>query len=301
MNAQAAAAKERRGSVLRRFNLALLLLYVLSVLISGAAVWSLTKQQVYAQANKELTLLVDMVKSIQGYVAGDLRPWFLKNNQFYTRAISGIVATARVADHFKKLQPGYYIKNASDNPINAVNLPEPMEASLLQRFRGDHSLESLVETGEIQGRNFLVASAPKVSKQGCLRCHGDPEKAPKDQQELYGTGTGGYNYIPDDVVGVSVVGVPLADVNAIATQRSLVVIGLLTGLFAIIFIMVNILVRRYLLSDIFQITRTAQAVSQGDVNRSMVIDRNDEIGELAHSFELMRRSLVAAMQRLQRK
>jgi HAMP domain-containing protein len=211
------------------------------------------------------------------------------------------VATARVADQFKKLQPAYYIKNASDNPINPVNRPEPMEATLLQRFRGDHSLDSLVETGEIQGRNFLVASAPKVSKKGCLRCHGDPQKAPKDQLELYGTGTDGYNYIPDDVVGVSVVGVPLADVNAIATQRSLVVIGLLTGLFAIIFIMVNILVRRYLLTDIFQITRMAQAVSQGDINRSVALDRNDEIGELAHSFELMRRSLVAAMRRLQKK
>ena len=45
MNAQGASARERRGSVLRRFNLALLLLYFLSVLISGTAVWYLTKQQ----------------------------------------------------------------------------------------------------------------------------------------------------------------------------------------------------------------------------------------------------------------
>ncbi|MGD8310400.1 MAG: DUF3365 domain-containing protein [Chromatiales bacterium] len=289
-------------SLSKRFNLALLVLYGVSVLVTAPLVFFYTKHQVYNRASEDLNLLVDVVKSIQSYVATDLRPHLTKQGIFYSPAISGIVATSRIAEQLKKQQPQYLIKNASDNPLNPVNLATDAENRLMARFRADRDLKSLNETAVLGERTYLVSAAPKISnKKGCMRCHGDPADAPEDVIKTYGKGSG-YGYKFNDVVGVSLVGVPLQDVQSIALERSLVVIGGLTVLFAILFVVVNLLVRRLILNPIAEITSVAKAVSGGDVNRVVASgERTDEIGELASSFELMRRSLVTAMKRMQKR
>lgn len=111
----------------------------------------------------------------------------------------------------------------------------------------------------------------------------------------------GYGYSPDEVVGVSLVGVPLEDVQDLTIQRSLIVIAGITIIFAFLFVMVNLLVRRLILSPIADITEVAKAVSRGDIHREINANqRNDEIADLANAFELMRRSLLTAMKHLKR-
>jgi hypothetical protein len=65
-------------SLVTKFNLSLLAVYLCSVLIAAPAVYFVTEKEVYDRAQEELTLMVDVVKSIQDYVATDLRPHFLK-------------------------------------------------------------------------------------------------------------------------------------------------------------------------------------------------------------------------------
>lgn len=286
-----------RRSVSRRFNMALVLLYLLSIAIAAPVVYVATERQVNAQADKELRLLVDMVRSIQGYVADHMRPFLLNKDLFYSPGFSGIVATSLIAEKFEGLQPAYYIKNVSDNPLNPRNRPQPFEEQLLGRFRNDRGLGEVTETGFISGQRMLVSAAPKESKKGCLLCHGDPEKAPQEIRAGYGE-RDGYHYRLGDVVGVSLVGVPLADVQAIATERSLFAIGLLTVLFAIIFLSINILVRRTLVRPILEISQAAHDISQGRMDAPVRSDRNDEVGDLAHSIELLRRSFLQAMKRM---
>ena len=290
----------KQKSLVTKFNLSLLIIYLGSVLISAPSIYFLTKKEVYDRAGQELILMVDVVKSIQDYVATDLRPHFLKEKIFYSPSFSGIVATARVAKYLKQKQPQYYIKNASDNPLNQDNLVQGMEQDLLQQFRADRSLESLNSIGSIEGNTYLVSSAPKISKKGCLRCHGDPANAPEDVTATYGKQSG-YGYKNDEVVGVSLVGVPLADVQSLAIQRSLIVIGAITVVFTLLFVIVNLLVRRLILVPVLEITEVAKAVSKGDIHRAISSEkRNDEIAELTNAFELMRRSLLTAMKRMKR-
>jgi HAMP domain-containing protein len=96
--------------------------------------------------------------------------------------------------------------------------------------------------------------------------------------------------------------VPLDDIQALTIQRSLMIIGSITILFALLFIVINLMVRRLILEPISDITEVAKAVSKGDINRAIgVSGRNDEIADLALAFELMRRSLTTAMKRMRRK
>ncbi len=296
MNALADKGAPRR-SVSRRFNLALLMLYLLSIAIAAPVIYVTTERQVYQQADKELRMLVDMVRSIQGYVAGHLRPFFMEKGMFLSAGFSGIVATSLVAEEFAKHQPGYYIKNVSDNPLNPKNSPQPFEQQLLSRFRADRSMGEITEVGALNGKRMLVSAAPKESKKGCLKCHGEPSKAPDEIKKTYGE-TYGYYYKDGDVVGVSLVGVPVNDVQAVATQRSLIAIGLLTALFAVIFLSINVLVRRNLVKPILEISDAAKAISQGRMDSPMESERNDEVGDLIKSIELLRRSFVQAMKRM---
>lgn len=293
--------KIRRKSLAGRFNISLFVVYFITITLIAPLIYFYTKQQIYSRAEKELELLVDVVKSIQSYVAKDLRPHFMKEQIFYSPSFSGIVATSRVANYLKEEQPQYYISNSSDNPLNPGNMAEGLELELLNTFRNNRTIESINTTGRIEGRNYLVSSAPKISKKGCLRCHGIPENAPYDVKTTYGTESG-FGYKPGDVVGVSLVGVPLEDVQSLSIRRGLMVIGAITILFAFIFFILNQLVRRLMLQPIMDITTVAKAVSRGDVGREMpVVNRNDEIADLAMAFELMRRSLVAAIKRMKKR
>ena len=290
-----------RHSLAKRFNLSLVIMYMCTVMVTAPTIYFVTKKQVYERAEEDLVLLVDVVKSIQSFVATDLRPHFMKEKIFYSPSFSGIVATSRIAKYLKQAQPQYYINNASDNPLNPDNRVKGLELDLLERFRSNRDLESFNTTGVINGQNYLVSSAPKVSKKGCLRCHGSPDTAPADVTADYGTRSG-YGYQAGQVVGVSVVGVPLEDVQSLTLNRSLLVIGGITVLFALLFVVLNQLVRRLILLPIADITGVAKAVSKGDISREVVVRRqNDEIADLANAFELMRRSLVTAMKRMKRK
>jgi protein-histidine pros-kinase len=285
------------GSVARRFNLSLLLLYFLSIALSAPAIYYFTRSEAFAQANNELRLLGDVVKSIKGYIGKDMRPWFIEHKQFHSAGFSGIVAVSRVAHHFKELQGSYAIRNVSDNPLNPANSPAPLERDILHEFRADPTLKSLQSQGDLNGQLMLVASAPIISQPGCLQCHGEPDQVHEEITTQYGR-TSGYHYKDGDVVGLELVGVPIADVNALATQRGLVAVGFLTLLFALIFVTINILVRRNLISPIIEITDVAHAVVKGDLDRTLNMQRNDEIGDLARSVELLRRSFAQVMKRM---
>jgi methyl-accepting chemotaxis protein len=292
----------RRGnSLAKRFNLYLLSMYILTILVTTPVTYFVTKKQVYTMAKDDLSLMVDIVKSIQEYVATDLRPHFMEEEIYYSPSFSGIVATSKVAKYLKERQPKYYISNVSDNPLNPANKVKGIEAELLGDFRSNRDKKVVSTEGKINGHNYLVRSAPMVSKDGCLRCHGDPEMAPEDIKANF-SAESGFGYKNGEVVGVSVVGVPLKDVQSLTVQRSLMMIGAITLLFSILFFVVNKLVKRLVLEPVLEITTVAVAVSHGDISREVSVkDRTDELAKLASSFELMRRSLVAAMKRMKRK
>lgn len=289
-----------RSSIARHFNIVLVLLYLVSIAVSAPVIYLYSKQQSIKQANSELELLVEMVSSIKAYVAKDLRPFFLENKLFHTPGFSGIVATARIAEHFNKTKDRYVIRSVSDNPLNPANGPQPLERDLLARFRQEPGLMNIQTQGELDGEQVLVASTPMKSKKGCLRCHGEPADAPQQIVKVYGRGSG-YNYKLDDTVGLSVIAVPLADVNALAVKRTLYGMALLTILFGIALGMINVLVRRSLISPILAITDAAHEVAKGRIDYTIEMSRDDEIGDLARSVELLRRSFGQLFKRVRRK
>jgi len=288
---------KRRTSISSKFNQSLLTLFLVLVLVLIPIMYYLTKTQVLAQANKELTLLVDMVKSVRNVVREDTRPHFTPKGEFFPIVVSSTVMAKTVASKFARIRPEYYIKIFSDNPLNADDYPDTLEKELLNRFRQNKQLKTIVETGTIQGQNYLLSSAPATVKKGCLLCHGDPARAPLAISKTYGTESG-YGWTVGNVIGGIAVGVPLENINSIAVKRTLYALLALALVFGVLYIYINTIVRRSIIVPIRDIADKAKKISHGDLGEALVTDRDDEIGELSNSFEMMRRSFISLVRRI---
>lgn len=289
----------RKSSIASKFNQSILTLFLIISLALIPLVYFLTKTQVMNQSHKELTLLVDMVKAVRNVVREDTRPHFTPKGEFFPVVVSSTVMAKTVAKKFERTRPEYYIQIFSDNPLNTDDLPQPLEAKLLERFRQDRELKSIVEIGTIKGKEYMVSSAPATVKKGCLLCHGNPALAPLSISKTYGINSG-YGWKVGDVIGGSAVGVPLADINSLAIKRTLYALVALAIVFGILYVYLNSIVRKKIISPILEISTKAKKIAKGDLGEAVNIERDDEIGELATSFEMMRRSFITLVRRIKR-
>ncbi len=294
---KSAHAKGKRSRITRKLNWLLVAMYLAILIVSIPTTYMLTRSQILEQADRELSLLVDMVRSVRNVVREDTRPYFLPKGEFYPPVVSSTVMAKTVASKFAKLRPEYYIRIVSDNPLNRDNLPDAAELKILNRFRTLDSPKNIIETGFLRNEKYLISAAPATAKKGCLRCHGAAEKAPNQITSKYGTDSG-FGYRVGSVVGASVVGVPMANLNELVLTRSIIIIIVATVIFSLIFLSINSLVRHSIINPLLSIAETAKSVSRGKIHESISMDRNDEIGDLAYSFELMRRSLVAIVKKM---
>lgn len=290
---------DKIGSISTAFNRGLLLIYLVSVLLAVPTIYLLTKNELFFQANKELKLMVDVVRSARGIVRERTRPHFLPKGEFFPPVVSSTVMAKELATQLKALQPNYLIRIVSDNPLNQENYPVGFELNVLRQLRYRDNDEGITMTGFLQGRKYLISAAAAKVKDGCLICHGTPKTAPKEIVEKYGA-TSGYGWQSGEVIGASLVGVPVADLNSKLIKRFSIVVGTITLLFTIVFMVLNKVVKNKIIQPIQKVTEAATDVSHGRSNRTFYSERNDEIGALIRSFELMRRSVVIASKKIVR-
>jgi HAMP domain-containing protein len=286
-------------SVTDTFHGALFLIYLVSVLAVVPIIYFLTKDELYSQANKELKLLVDVVSSARAIVKDSTRPYFLAKGEFFPPVVSSTVMAKELASQFHKLQPSYLIRMISDNPLNTENMPEGLEVTVLETLRQGGHDKGMIQTGAIHGRNYLISAVPTKVHDDCLICHGDPAAAPKEITVKYGT-TNGFHWKSGAIIGASLVGVPVADLNSAVLKRSGIVIGIITILFGGVLIVLNRVVQNHIIQPIMEITDAAKAISLGRSNAPLASDRDDEIGALTRAFELMRRSINIATDQIAR-
>ncbi|MCG7866647.1 MAG: hypothetical protein B6D70_10960 [gamma proteobacterium symbiont of Stewartia floridana] len=287
----------KTGSVSTAFYRGLFIIYLVSILTAIPTIYFITKDELYSQADKELKLMVDVVRSARSIVRERTRPHFLPQGVFFPPVVSSTVMAKELATQFKKLQPSYLIRMVSDNPLNKDNYPQGLELKVLEMLRYGNPDDGLVMTGDIQGRQYLISAAATKVSDGCLICHGSAKTAPQEIVERYGTSSG-YGWQSGTIIGASLVGVPLADLNSAVLKRFLIVIASITVLFAIVLLVLNRVVQQKIIQPIQEITEIAKEVSLGRSNQPFYSERDDEIGALTRSFELMRRSVNIAAKKI---
>ena len=81
-------------------------------------------------------------------------------------------------------------KFACDNPTNPLNKATPFESSILKKFNTSN-IKSYSKKIEKDGNSYIFfALASRKNTKACLRCHGDPNDAPQQMIEKYGSKNG---------------------------------------------------------------------------------------------------------------
>ncbi|MDR9896406.1 DUF3365 domain-containing protein [Aetokthonos hydrillicola Thurmond2011] len=289
-----------------KVNIILVIVFIGSILISSIALANVIRYKTEEEISNKAVILMEFANSVRQYTNDKVQPLLLptidSKKEFIPEAIPSF-SVREVFDflHRKQEYKNYIYKNATLNPTNLVDKADSFEADIVQKFRKDLSLKSLVGYRKLFGQQLFYSARPFVIEEPrCLRCHSTPEQAPKSQIATYGA-ENGFGWKLNDIIGTQIVYVPTQDVFKIFNQSFIQVIVVLGIIFTIITVTINSLLRRTVLRPIKKIAAVAEQVSIGNMDADFGKQSKDEIGALAEAFNRMKYSLEIALKILNNK
>ncbi len=286
-----------------KFNLLLILVFIVSILGSGVALSSVLQRKAQNEVASQAQILIQMVNAVRNYTQNRIVPLLepsLDTNPTFMPEIVPSFSSKEVFDNFRK-RPEYrnfFHKDATLNPTNLADKADSFETKLVERFRNEpKTLEITGFRNLAEGEVFYIARPLKITQQQCLQCHTTPDQAPKSQLLTYGS-ENGFGWQLNQIVSAQIVSVPSEDIFANAKRTWILIMGLLIAIFALIVFLINFLIKKYVIQRIRRIEKIAQKVSIGDMSADFEESSNDEIGGLAEAFNRMKASLKIAMEML---
>ena len=216
----------------------------------------------------------------------------VEEERFYPELMSGFVMTRGTWDLFKKELTGYDFKQATLDPLFPANKADAQEIKIINDFKERPDLDRLEGIVERGGEKFFYMAKPiRVDAKGCLRCHGNPYDAPKDQIEIYGT-QNGYNWRLGDTVSAYMVYVSVEEALAAARRSafSLFLVGM--GGLLVFLLAIWVFLDRAVVAPILHLNKRAEEISLGkNLKESVSLRKKDEIGTLSNAVERLRISM----------
>ncbi|MBV9386097.1 MAG: DUF3365 domain-containing protein [Chroococcidiopsidaceae cyanobacterium CP_BM_ER_R8_30] len=292
--------------IANKFNLLLILVFIGSILISGAALSSLFKQRAQDEVTSKAEVLIQTMSSVRDYTTDDiiplLKPKLATSSAFIPETVAAFSAI-KVFENFRKNKTykDFFYKEAAINPTNLRDKADNFETELINSFRQEPTTKEISGFRNLPiGNAFYIARPLVIEEQSCLQCHSTPEAAPKSQLATYGT-QNGFGWRLHQVIATQIIYVPASKVFESAQRSWFLVMGILFGIFAIVIVVMNLLLKRVVIKPITKMARLAQAVSTGKANSDFEQKTSDEIGILAAAFNRMKSSLEIAMKLLAQK
>lgn len=276
---------------------------VLSLVASLALAYSSYKFSVknaMADAKTQGAIVFNMIDSSRLYFKHSQRPLvaeLVEEDRFYPEIMSGFVMTRGVWDIFEKRFPGYKFKQATIDPLYPPNKADDDELKLIKMFDENKATKNSEGIMTKNGQQFYYFARPIIVDESCLRCHGAPEEAPKDQVEIYGTKTG-YDWRKGEIVSTSVVYVPLqrAMTAAKKSATSLFVMGA-AGIIVLMGVIWYFL-SSGVVTPLAKLQRKTTQISLGkELNEDIGVSSKDEIGDLAKAIDRLRISTAKLLER----
>jgi HAMP domain-containing protein len=287
----------------QKFTILLVVILVMGLSMSGLALSSLLRQNARNDIAATGLMLMETMTSVRKYTSTQVNPE-LKDKlevKFLPQTVPGYSAR-EVFEVLRNKQDyrDFFYKEATLNPTNLRDKADRFESDIVEQFRKNSNLKELSDFRKLSGGDiFYIARPLAVSEASCLECHSTPEAAPKTMVERYGSANGfGWNL--NEIVGAQIISVPANTVINKANKSSFVIVGLVSGVFAAVILLVNIFLNRQVIRPLKHITRVAEEVSTGHMDAEFDKFGNDEIGNLAKAFKRMQFSLEMAMNRLKK-
>ena len=283
-----------------KFNLLLILIFICGVLMSGTFLSNLLERRAKDEVTSNAEILIQTMLSVRNYTTNEIIPLLAPKQETTSVFIPQTVAAfsaSQVFENFRKNKKyqDFIYKEAALDPTNLRDKADSFETDLIQRFSKNPNIQEISDFRSLPIGNTLYIARPLILENpSCLQCHSTPDRAPKAQIAIYGD-KNGFNWQLHKTIFAQLIYVPADKVFASAHQFWWLVMAILIGIFAVIIIIINFLLKRTVIKPITQMSKIAQAVSTGKANSDFEQKSNDEIGTLAASFNRMKSSLEIAM------
>ena len=219
---------------------------------------------------------------------------------FLPQSVPAYAATEQFND-LRKKYPDYSYKEATLNPTNPRDRATDWEADVVHQFRNGtvKGTELVGERDTAGGQTLYLARPIQIKDAACLACHNTVAEAPKTMIELYGPANG-FGWKLNEIVGAQIVSVPSALPIQRANHTFKVFMLLLTLVFVLTFILLNVMLHSIVIQRIKHLSKLADQVSLGNLETAEFKDRSkDEIGVLTGALARMHKSLVQAIKMLE--
>ncbi|MEH1850892.1 MAG: DUF3365 domain-containing protein [Nostoc sp.] len=286
-----------------KFNLLLILVFIVSIVGSGVALSSVIQGRAQNEVASQAQILIQMVNAVRDYTQNRIDPLLeprLDTNPTFMPEVVPTFSSKEVFENFRKKPKfkNFFHKDATLNPTNLADKADNFETQLVERFRNDSKTLEITGFRNLpEGEVFYIARPLRITQEKCLRCHTTPDQAPKTQLATYGS-ENGFGWKLNQIVSAQIISVPSQEIFANAKRAWILIMGLLITIFAIVVFLINFLIKKYVIQRIRKIEKIAQKVSVGDMSADFEESSNDEIAGLAEAFNRMKASLKIALEML---
>ncbi|MCP4137176.1 MAG: methyl-accepting chemotaxis protein [bacterium] len=231
--------------------------------------------------------------AMRGYMA-TIAPWVeFKKESINRWAATPAYSGAQVAKKVSK-EANFYIKQTALKYRNKLNIPNETEKKMINLITLEDK-EEFWEIGPHEGSDSIPAGTKSILyayrltvKKACLKCHGVRGKdVPEALYEklVADYGETAFDFEEGDVRGIVSVAIPLS-LATDATNTTLIKIGVIGLLITVIISVIFYITARITTSSIDKVSHRLKDISvgEGDLTAKLVIDTQDEIGDLAHDF-----------------
>jgi HAMP domain-containing protein len=286
-----------------KFNLFLILAFLIGVLVSGAALSRVLDQKAQDEVATKALVLIETMTSVRDYTNTHVNPLLNPRLETEKTFIPETVPAFSATEIFENLRKNetykkFFYKEAALNPTNLRDKADHFETDIVEGFRQKPEIKELSGFRDLPtGKVFYIARPLAVTEQRCLRCHSTPDKAPKSQLATYGL-ENGFGWKLNEVVAAQIITVPAEEIFNSAQRVFSLIMGILIAIFALVIFIINFLLKRAVIQRIIRIAKVAQQVSKGEMSADFEQSSNDEIGSLTIAFNRMKSSLEIAMKLL---
>lgn len=286
-----------------KFNLFLMMVFIIGISLSGAALSTALEQRAENEVTSQAAILMQTINAVRNYTQDHVNPLLVPRLETESAFIPEAIPTFSVREVFETFRKNeeyknFFYKDAAPNPTNLRDKADSFETKLVEDFRNHPATKEVSGFRNLpEGKVFYIARPFIITKQSCLQCHSTPTIAPKNLLASYGS-ENGFGWKLNDIVAAQIISVPAEEVFDSAHRSFSLVMGILIGIFTIIVILINLLLRKAVLQRIRKIAKTAQEVSTGKINADFEEKSKDEIGALAVAFNRMKSSLEIAIKLL---
>ena len=287
----------------QKFTLLLLLILIGGLSIIGVALNTVLQRNAENEIASKGLILMETMNSVRDYTSNQVKPELAQRLE--DKFLPETVPAYSAREVFEELRQNseyrdFFYKEATLNPSNLRDKADSFETKLVEEFKDHEDIQELrgfrsAPSGDL----FYIARPLKVSKASCLECHSTPSAAPRSVVERYGT-VNGYGWKLNEIVAAQMLSVPADKVIAQARQSFFLTMGIISAVFIAVIFLLNLFLNRTVTRPLKRMARVADQVSTGNMAIEFEQLTNDEVGNLAKSFQRMKLSLEMAMKRLNR-